>query len=449
MKPGKTREQLEGLLIEPLMAIKRNRVKTDRLKQYLFNNHKMLEGNVQSWINNPRGELSHVQWETLYLVAMYTQVITGDDRIDPDHFFTDVESRRAKLYQGEIAGDISLPYTFKKAVELEFGTFLTSISVKDLAQLSSSLLNYNFNIQREATNVKRNGETIQVATLVKSNVLEMKEHLKNGTLFPTSIVINAKLGSSDDEEEMFYDPETGDVTISDGTILDIVDGFHRCKASELAINENPNIDFNFAVLLLNMTDSQAANYQAQLAKSTPISRHKQTQLESSRRADEVANYLMRDSELQGRVSMKSRLSQQSGELISYSLIADTIHREFDLPRNIDVHRVGSYLKDVIDWLFGIYEEEFSTDITTWSKKSVINSPGLIASYISLAAYMYKEKIEAREIVKAVENIDFSRDNGKWQELGVLSNQKYLSEPSIATVKRVVEMLKKELEKQMV
>lgn len=430
MREGKTREQLEELLITPLTKIKRSGKKNDQLKHYLFSNHKMLEGNVQSWINDPRGELPEVQWETLYLIARYAHAITENDLIDPDSFFTKVEAERAKVYQGTISEDaISLPFAFNQATELEFGCYLTSISVSDLAKMSSTLLNYNFNIQREATNIKRNGETIQVATLVRQNVLEMKQHLKEGTLFPTSIVINAVIGSSDDEEELTYNSQTGELNINQGTILDIVDGFHRCKASELAINENPDIDFRFAVLLLNMTDSQAANYQAQLAKSTPISKHKQTQLESSRRADEVVNFLMQSSELKDKVSMRNRLSHSSGELISYGALADVIHNNFELSRNIDVYRVGNYLKEMIDWLFGIYEEEFVTDISGKSRKTVLNASVTIESLVGLSSYMYTNNYEAKDIIEVIEQIDFSRKNKLWQDMGVLNQQEQLIDTS--------------------
>src|SRR5690625_2981057 len=248
----------------------------------------------------------------------------------------------------------------ENVIEIDRGKYVTTIPVKLLAEMSALLLNYNFDIQREARKRVVGRETIQEATLIMENVLEIKEHLKRNTLETTSIVINASAGTADIGEELFYDKSDGSLIINEGTVLDIVDGYHRCKASELAINENPDIEFEFIVLILNYTDDQAAKYQGQLAKATPISRTRQRQLSEDRYADSIVKKLNTQSELRGKVSNSHVPSLKNKELVSYNILADTIHEEFKLQRMVDMHLVGDYLVKYFDILLGYYRSEEHT-----------------------------------------------------------------------------------------
>jgi hypothetical protein len=88
-------------------------------------------------------------------------------------------------------------------------------------------------------------------TLVMSNVKEISSHLLEGTLVPTVLVWNAAVRSSSTGTELVYNSNTLELTIEKDTALFIVDGWHRCKASQNALQMNPELHFNFAVLITN------------------------------------------------------------------------------------------------------------------------------------------------------------------------------------------------------
>lgn len=428
MLAGKTREELEEKLIEPVISIKRKRKIQQQIKENLLNNNKILEGNVQSLLNDPANELSKIDWRMLLLFAEQIYLATSDESINPKRFYTDVEIRKARQFNGKLTveEDLSLPLTLENVIMIDYDKYVTTIPVKTLAQMSALLLNYNFDIQRESKKKVIGGETIEVATLVMKNVLEIKEHLKKGTLETTSIVINASAGTSSVGDELYYDSQTMTLTINEGTVLDIVDGYHRCKASELAINESPDIDFKFIVLILNYTDDQAAKYQGQLAKATPISKTRQRQLSEERYADKIVKRLDSQSSLRGKISDSSRPSARNKELVSYNVLADTIDEEFELERVVEVHKVGKYLIQFFDILLDHYQEQFIENLSKTKKESLLVENNMFAGYVVLAKRLYYAGLEPIEAISVLEQIDFRKDNSIWQELKILDKEQKLT-----------------------
>ena len=326
-----------------------------------------------------------------------------------------------------IEDEISLPLTLEEVIQVDYDIYLAVIDVKTLAQLSSLLLNYNFDIQREPQKRIVGGETIKEATLIMKNVQEIKENLLKGTQEVTNIVINASLGTSDEGDELIYDSKNNTLTITKGTRLDIVDGYHRCKASELAVNENPDIDFKFGVLLLNYTDDQAAKYQGQLAKATPITKSRQKQLSEDRYADIIVNNISSRSELSGRITNNKRPNIQKNELVSYDVLADSIDKYFSVNRNYEVHRVSEYLIEFFDYLIGYYDEQFLINPIKYRRETLMLENNMFAGYVLLASRMFEEDKQVHLVTKIIGKIDFSRDNSMWKELGVIDNKGNLND----------------------
>lgn len=433
IKPGKTREELEAALIEPTLSVKRTRNGNLRVKENLLNNHKIIGGNVQMWINNPQKELPNLDWRVLYLFAeqIYKEIKTSD--INPNHYYTETESKKARQFMGNlmIKEDIKPPLKLESVLPINNDQYMTKINIKTLAQLSSFLLNYNFDIQREAKKIVRGGETIREATLIMENVVEIKDNLKKGTQETTTIVINASAGTADDGNELIYNPIDGSLIINEGTVLDIVDGYHRCRAAELVINENPNIDFEFMVLLLNYTDDMAMNYQGQFAKQTPLSKTRQKQLSKPRESDSVVSELVRQSELRGKVSTSTSPSLKNKEIVSYNVLANTIDEEFKFERAVDAHKISRYLKNYFDILLSSYPEQFIENPLHWKKESVMVENNMFVGYIVLAKRMYENDIPEIDLLNYIEKIDFDRDNPLWKDIGFLNESGSLNETNLS------------------
>jgi hypothetical protein len=254
-----------------------------------------------------------------------------------------------------------------------------------------------------------------------SNVVEIKENIKNSKQEITDIVINAATRTSDTGDELIYDPIERTLTITKGTRLDIVDGYHRSKASELATSEKPDVKFTWGCWLTNYTDDRASNYQGQLAKATPLAKERQEYLSSSRNSDLVIKELKTSSDLKDKISDTNKIRPTANEVVSYRVLKDAIEEQFSLKTRKDVYDLSDYLKEFFNYLLS--KEEFVNNPEESREVSILNTNNMFYGYICLARRMYENNISARNIDSILSKIDFSKSNQMWsKELGILDEK---------------------------
>lgn len=385
--------------------------------------YRISEGRVEKVLSNP--EVLNNDLRELALFTEQFYVKTGLQELNIDDWFTKSEMKESRQFDFILENnleDIEFPLEIKNVNIVGNGVFVGSLDVKTVAKLmKSQLLNYNFEIQRQATQIKRQDHFILTPTINKKNVKEMKNLLLKGELIHTTLAFNAATQTSDSGEELVYNSKTNSLTITEGTRLDILDGFHRCLASRQAFESNPELDFRFIVIFSNYTTKQAQQYQAQLAKATPIPKARVQELEANRLSDTVVQMLKSESELKGRVSSsKGKMNITAGDLVSYSVLSEAIDREFNMKVKLDTYEVAEYLIKYFEYLFGYYPEEFTTN--TINNDSLMTYNKMFAGYISLAAQMQKEKVELKELKSILDKIDFDRNNKLWLELGITNSE---------------------------
>jgi hypothetical protein len=119
----------------------------------------------------------------------------------------------------------------------------------------------------------------------------------------------------------------------------------------------------------------------------------------------------------------------------------SIEKNFDLSRKIDRYEVSDYLKEFFDTLLGYYEDEFTNNYQETKKTSLIADNNIFVGYVKLASMMRSKGLEARQLKKYIENIDFSKSNPLWAELGVLDEKGRLTR----TAKQEIEKYFSEIE----
>jgi hypothetical protein len=316
--------------------------------------------------------------------------------------------------------EIVFPLEIENVIHIGNNLYVASLDIKTIAKLmKSKKLNYNFEIQRQETKIVRKDKVMRKPTIYKKNVHEIKELLKKDQLVHTTLAFNAATDFSNDMEELTYNGKRNVLTINDGTRLDILDGYHRCLASQQAIAENPELDFKFVVMISNYTTAQAQQYQAQLAKATPIPSARIQELEMNRLSDTVVQILKSESELRDRVSSSgSQMNITAGELVSYRVLSDGIDREFQVKTTMEARETAKYLTTFFEYLIGLYPEEFLS--TRNQHESIMAYNKMFAGYLGLAAEMKREGIDFLEIKKVLDKLDFKKDNPLWKELGIIT-----------------------------
>lgn len=436
------RTVLEQNLTEVIKTakLKRKSKNNEEIKKHLAENYQIFDGDVQSWLNNPEIELPNLDIRVLYLLAEQVYAKTGAHIVNPKLYFTENEITEARQYSGILEqkeNKLNFPITIPNVTVVGNSAYLATLDIQLINKLiENQLLNYNFELQREARFVKRKNEIIIEPTLKKKNVKEITEHLLQGTLVPTMLVFNAATKTAKSGTELIYDPKNMELTITEGTRLDIVDGYHRCKASQNALKENPDLHFNFAVLITNYSTRRAQQYQAQLAKATPISRVRIQELEANRLADTVVQELREESDLKGRISQTNRIHMLGRELVSYNVLADTIDEKFSLETRADAADVAEYLTEFFNFLLDAYKNEFIDNPNETRKYSLINDNNMFVGYVTLASRMYEKKIKPKEVVKYIKDIDFRKDNPLWKELGILNEKGNINDNTVQVRKAI-------------
>lgn len=439
---GDKRKLIE-MVHEANRKIKRKKRVIEDIKIELAENHDILSGDVQSWINDFKNNFPKDLRELcLYVEQVYSK--TGDMELNPENFFTDVEIKEAHIYKAsDLRETIDFPVTLPNMMMISQDEFAGVIDLQTIdTLLENQLLIYDYELQREAVKKKMpNGEIRIMPKLLGKKVDEICAGLLDNTLKHTEIVFNAQFGSSETGEELEYSPEARELTINKGTKLAILDGFHRCRAAQRAVRMNPDIDFKFRLYLTNFTIREAQEYQVQLSKATPINAVKIEKMSESKLSDKVANYLERYSDLKGRVSETQYISGNMNEIVSYKVLRDAIEDAYNIKFNYEVGEVQEYLSDFFNTLFGMFPKEFITDVKETARDSLINDNNMFYGYIHLAKRFKDENIGLENIKKVIEKIDFSRDNKEWIEMEVLQSKHKLNNDSKKVRRNIAEYFK--------
>lgn len=431
------RSLLEQNLIKPTLEIKSKRKVVKDIKNYLADKYSIFDGSVQSWINDPADELKGIDTRLLCLFAEQIYQKTGNQEINPEVFFTEPEIKSARQYSGKsyLNKEIEFPLHFEYALENSRDAWIVMMDIQTIVGLlKSRKLHWNPDAQRESTRKVVNGEIVEEATLYMENVYDMKKLLKEGKLEQTQLIFNVVLGTAGDNlDEVVYDKDTHELTVNDG-IINITDGYHRIIASQLALSEQPNIDFKFEVKILNMTVPRSAEYLAQISKGERISEVKRRSMSKETNADIIVSDLQTKSVLRDRIPKKEGLS--TNELVTYNTLVKSIEKNFDLSRNIDRVEVSEYLQDFFEMLLGYYESEFVTNFKETKDKSMLVENLTFAGYIILASRMKSANISPSKVKKYIENVDFSKANQLWKNLDVLDEKGRLTRNAKAGIEKL-------------
>ena len=422
----KERHELEEELIPELQTLVGKKRSINKVVKEL-SEYDVLEGNVRKFFNNPE-EVKETDTGLLYLLSNSVYKITKNENINPEEYYTESEIKEAKQYSGKLELNLtetSLPLTLENSTLVGTSTYMTTMSIQDIDSLrKSGVLNYNFETQRESKFERRHGEIIQVATLNQKSVDEISRHLEEGTLVPTVLVFNAAVRTSDTGDELIYDSKKHELTITKGTRLDILDGYHRTMGIKNALSKNPNIDFRFPVMFVNYSVPRAQQYLGQIAKANPISKARAEELSKTNLSSVVIQELRDRSELKGRISQTERIHTLNRELVSYSVLANAIDEEFNMKSKADAMDVADYLVEFFDYLLGSFRKEFIDEIEETRKVSYINHNFMFAGYVVLARRLFESNQRVTKIKNILSNIDFNKNNKLWEELGLISDGKF-------------------------
>lgn len=327
------------------------------IKDNLNGKYDVPQGVVESLLTRETADIFGE--EDVRLIGLFVKEALELDRQSEmvNQLFTEPEIKEMEqyLYRQE-AVSTQLPLDLFPALKLNDITHSVKMSATMVAQLvENQVLNYNYDIQREAKSTKRKDEIIKTPRINQKNIDEMTELLLKGQLKDSTIYFNAAPRTADEGDELIMDEKNHKLFITKGSRLDILDGFHRCLASQKAHSINPNIDFNFNVVVSNYTTKEAQTWQAQHAKAMPWSTHRVKELQKENRSDKVVAALRANPDIGEYISASTKSKRH--QITNFTVLSEAIDRYFKIENRRDevdaVELLSNYFDELsqydIDW----------------------------------------------------------------------------------------------------
>ncbi|MED4730972.1 DNA sulfur modification protein DndB [Aneurinibacillus migulanus] len=422
------RELLENNLSEVIKSIKKDRKKVAAIKIKL-NENKIGTGEIQG-VFTGRVKLNELDARVLCLLTISTYNETKNDKINPDSYFTKAEIKESKVFEEYIESSIELPFTFENVTRINQDQFFCPIDAQTIKKLfDSGLLTYNFETQRESKFTKDRQDPNKIIQVVKINqkaVKEMVKLIKNASLISSTITFNARLGTSEDAEELVYDSNNRTLTVTEGTLIDVLDGFHRTTAIVQSLNSDPTINMTFGLNIVNFGTKQAQEWFSQHNSMTPVSKSRVKEMSQSRMSDFIAKQLQVNSELKDKISSSENISTLTDHLVTFSVLSDAIDEVYNVKNKVEAIEIAEYLTNFFDTLILKNPKEFMTEVKESRKESIKNANQMFYGYVTLSKRFKDENIKVTKLQPIIESINFKRDNPEWKELGILDSKQNMS-----------------------
>ena len=328
--------------------------------------------------------------------------------LDPKKYFTQVEYNQWIEYKEDVEQDKIYPIQFKGMQQLADRVWQGTLTAQQLAELDAdNLLMYNFKTQR---NPKITVAGVKI-DFDKAKSLEIKNKMLSGEQYPDHIKLNVL---NNFEEKIYYNPKNKILTIEEGSSVNIFDGYHRKVSNSLAVEENPDIDFTWGVIITNLSETAAKDYMVQIDKQKPIKREQIKSWDLNKKENLVVSVIIDDKISKLNKVMKEQESEiKMGKgLVTKNIIAQAIAENYELGENTDIRALGNWIVEFTDYLFSNYY------IDTAQENSLIMHKNMFYGYIALSAAIWRDE-NWKDITKAkMDSVDFNVENPMWREMGI-------------------------------
>lgn len=416
MKRNKNRELLINEIRQMIPDISKDTKKLNEVITHLKNYH-ITTGNVMGYINNAE-TMENANIEDLLLFAEQLHVKLNDDEGNwINEWLSNTEIKELRTYQKTHEEDEHLvfPLTFDNAIPLGNNSYAVNLSNQLIAQLyRSGLLRYNPRIQRESKRIKSGDEIFEVVKLNPKNVDAIKEQAVKGDLLLTTLYYNCRPTSADNGVELSYDGRSRKLTITEGTVVDILDGSHRTTGIYKAYMEKSDLQGSMLVVFSNFSEAQVKRFQVDRSKATPISKGRISELAELRQADTVVQELKASGDLKDRITSSETVKYSLGELVTYSTLSDAIDKHFKMKNKLEALETAKKINEYIMYLFGYYSEHINNDSLLFKNK-------MFYGHMYLTAKMLENNVSFTELRTYLDKVDFSREAEIWKEYKVLVN----------------------------
>ncbi|MCL1696364.1 hypothetical protein [Lysinibacillus sp. BPa_S21] len=422
MQINKTREQLETEIksLIQLFASTVNKKEVELIVEHLNSKHGIKKTTIYSLFNNSNN-VGKLTVEELALFGQQLVIKLGIDQNEwMDTWFTEREKKEYESYQFvdiQSMDEIDFPMMRHNVVDLGDGYYLTSLTKQELGRLYKyGKLNYNPNVQRGMKKVLRYGLVSEEPIVIQKKVNEIRNLTLKNKLRPSTVILNAKQFSSEEDSELVFDKDKNTLTITEGTILDIVDGMHRTLGTYSAYIRDKEIQGSFPIIISNKSDEEIKRYQLDLNKHTPLTKGRANELKEENYASEVINILKSKGELKDRITTSTDIkhSLKGNEFIPYNTLYNAISSVFKINSRLDARKIAEEINEYLVYLFGIFGKHENDEY------KVLFDADIFEGHLALMKKMDEKEMRYDELEKIIDINEFHINNDRWNEYKLLN-----------------------------
>ena len=289
--------------------------------------------------------------------------------------FTDKEIQKYSKSKFENVTETIYPISFK-VLKISDDQWLSTISSKKLFELyKNQIINYNKNTQRPLKEVTKHGIKTYKINKNKQSVNAIKEDLKKGLFIPNCLTFNINMDNP--SNEYYVDEENGELVLENGQ-FDLIDGFHRYSAITELLLENPDIEFNFGIWIMNFDENKSCRFIAQEDKRNKINKTYTKSLDALN-GDNFSSRIVQVLNENNNSPFKGKLTRYNDSNINYDDVVITINDNFKCNTRMEANR----LSENIIKSFEILEDD-NIDITN------LNSNEIIVSLVGISLLLSDE-----------------------------------------------------------
>lgn len=400
----KDRVMLEERIYEEMQRIAQSRKSMHRINENtLFFNIPV--GTLQSIATGmvELEELSNIQLCQLCL-SIYKE--TENMELSPFEYFTETELQIAHKSKNEFVfnkNNLFLPLKIQNVIMVDLEHYITKIKLSYLVKMyHSQLILYDFETQRSAKFKRGSDGVVPVPDVNRRSVEEISRKMIDETYLSDMITLNVY---SDEVEPVQYHAKNMELTINEGAVISILDGFHRLTGGVRAMEINPELDLELILSIRSYDTEKAKKYFGQINTINVVKPERLRELKQEKYSDIVVRDLQQKSDLKGKIASAAKVSKLAGQLTTFDILSYAIDNVFRPTTTLEARECSNYLIHFFTYLVGNFTEEFITNPDKY-KYTYLNHPLMFAGYIQIAKNFLDENKRLNEIKKYVDAINF-------------------------------------------
>lgn len=408
------KENLEEVLPLILTGLVGHKEQQREIDEKLFEDFNIPRGRLNEIIANTENIDLLTKEETIaFLISMY--FVTKNERSNPKNYFTTREINRVLKFEFENE-ELSFPYTIENVLRSSENDFVCVMSYKELVGwYHSKMITYNFDCQRLPVEkmMKKGKISIKPKTVIRS-VKAIAERMLKGEFSTDTIILNILVNGNDNIEY-----ENGNLTIFEGTEVDIIDGWHRLQAMVLVLEEQPDLVDNMNVSIKHYTLKKAQEALGQFNTVNPFDKVLSKHYSQKGHPRSIVKKLMDDSDMKNKIAIKTSVSKKLGKLTNTDVLSKFIGVLFNIDNDLEEEIVFEHLKRFFGILVNSYPKEFKTEMEKTLKVSWINHHNTFVGYLVIAKKLmdkYGKNFPIDEVTRIVNSIDMTKTENEYNTI---------------------------------